>query len=87
MMLTTKSGTFPIPPEVAGRLPAVPPIPSPEDSDYKQRSREFREWLDASSKHMIDFERLRRWHLVQEELAAEAASKGLTYVVTDDGLD
>jgi len=83
MMLTTTSGTFPIPPEVAGRLPAVPPIPSPDAPDYKA----FNEWLAASSTHLIDFERLRRWHLVQDELAAAAVAKGLTYRVTADGLD
>lgn len=86
-MLTTTSGTFPIPAEVARLLPAVPPVPSPDAPDYKALSKAFNEWLSASSVHSVDFERLRRWHLVQEELAADAVSKGLTYQVTADGLD
>ncbi|CAL1689942.1 hypothetical protein MMB232_00062 [Brevundimonas subvibrioides] len=87
MMLTTPSGTFPIPPEVAARLPPVPPVPSPDAPDYKALSKGFNEWLEESPTHLIDFERLRRWHLVQEELAAEATSNGVTYQVTTDGLD
>lgn len=87
MMLSTTSGTFPIPPEVASRLPPVPPVPSADAPDYKALSKAFADWLDESPTHLIDFERLRRWHLVQEELAAEAASKGLPYLVTADGLD
>ncbi|QTN19869.1 hypothetical protein HZ989_01970 [Brevundimonas sp. AJA228-03] len=87
MMLTTTSGTFPIPPEVASRLPQVPPIPSPDAPDYKVLSKAFNQWLEASSVHAIDFERLRRWHLVQEELSARAIASGLDYQVTDDGLD
>lgn len=87
MMLSTRSGTFPIPPEVAARLPSVPPVPSPDAPNYKALNNALNEWLEESPTHLIDFERLRRWHLVQEELAAEAASKGLPYLVTADGLD
>lgn len=87
MMLSTTSGTFPIPPEVAARLPWVPPVPRTDAPDYKALSKALIEWLDRSPTHIIDFERLRRWHLVQEELAAEATSKGLPYLVTADGLD
>lgn len=87
MMLSTTSGTFPIPSEVASRLPSVPPLPSTDAPDYKAQSKAFSEWLDASSAHLIDFERLRRWHLVQEELAAKALTSGQAFVVTGDGLD
>ncbi|ADK99430.1 hypothetical protein [Brevundimonas subvibrioides] len=87
MMLSTTSGTFPIPPDVAARLPWVPPVPNADAPDYEVLSKALTEWLDESPTHLIDFERLRRWHLVQEDLAAEAASKGVTYQVTADGLD
>jgi hypothetical protein len=87
MMLSTTSGAFPIPAHVASQLPKVPPVPSPDEPDYPVLARRFTEWLEASPTHTIDFERLRRWHLVQEELAAKAAASGRDFVVTADGLD
>ena len=87
MILTTSSGDFPIPPEVASRLPQVPPVPDPAAPKYKQAKRDFTDWLDAAPQHTIDFERLRRWHLVQDELAAAAVAEGRAFVVTEDGLD
>lgn len=87
MILSTPSGDFPIPPDVASRLPQVPPVPDPAEPDYRTRRREFTEWLDASPDHAISFERLRRWHLVQNDLASKAAAEGRAFVVTDDGLD
>lgn len=87
MILSTRSGDFPIPPEVASRLPQVPPVPDPIAPRYREQRRAFTEWLDASPQHAIDFERLRRWHLVQDDLAAAARAEGRDYVVTDDGLD
>lgn len=85
MMLKTASGEFPVPPEVARRLPSMPDIPGPGAGDREQRA--FRDWLDASSENLIAYERLRRWHLVQEDLAARARRDGKIHVVTDDGLD
>lgn len=87
MILSTRSGDFPIPPEVASRLPQVPPVPDPSSPRYKQLRRAFTEWLDAAPENAIDFERLRRWHLVQDQLAAEARAAGREHVVTEDGLD
>lgn len=87
MILTTASGAFAIPPSVAERLPRVPPIPDPTEPDYKRRHAEFSHWLDASADNAVDFERLRRWHLVQEQLAAAARVAGQPYTVTDDGLE
>jgi hypothetical protein len=87
MILSTTSGDFPIPPEVASRLPQVPPVPDPDAPGYREKRRAFTDWLDASPAHAIDFERLRRWHLVQDELAAAATAAGRDYVVTEDGLD
>lgn len=85
MILKTASGDFPIPPEVARRLPSVPDIPSAGAGAREQRS--FRDWLEASSENLIAYERLRRWHLVQEDLAAQARRAGKAHIVTDDGLD
>ena len=87
MILTTSSGDFPIPPDVASRLPQVPPVPDPTEPQYQKKRRMFTEWLDASPNHAIGFERLRRWHLVQEELARAAHVTGRPFEVTDDGLD
>ena len=87
MILSTSSGDFPIPPEVARLLPDVPALPDPRASDARIRTEDFERWLDASPEHTINFERLRRWHLVQDELAAAAARSGRPYVVTDDGLE
>ncbi|MBX9708427.1 MAG: hypothetical protein K2X61_10890 [Caulobacteraceae bacterium] len=87
MILSTSSGDFPIPPDVASRLPQVPPVPDPSEPQYRRRKREFTEWLDASPDHAIGFERLRRWHIVQDQLAREAVTQGRPFVVTDDGLD
>ena len=87
MILTTSSGDFPIPPEVASRLPQVPSIPDPTAPQYDKARRDFTEWLDAAPQHTIDFERLRRWHLVQNDLAAAALAEGRSFVVTEDGLD
>lgn len=87
MILSTSSGDFPIPPEVASRLPKVPPVPDPTVPDYRQAKRAFADWLDAAPQHTIDFERLRRWHLVQNDLAAAARAAGRPFFVTEDGLD
>ncbi len=87
MILSTRSGDFPIPPEVASRLPQVPPVPDPAGPQFRKQRRAFTEWLDAAPEHAIDFERLRRWHLVQDQLAAEAQAAGRDFVVTEDGLD
>ncbi|MFC5344278.1 hypothetical protein ACETK8_00235 [Brevundimonas staleyi] len=87
MILTTSSGDFPIPSDVASRLPQVPPVPDPTAPQYKQAKRAFTDWLDAAPQHAIDFERLRRWHLVQNDLAAAARAEGRAFVVTEDGLD
>lgn len=84
MMLATASGQFPIPPEVARRLPVVPDAPAGRDDRAAQA---FYAWLEASPDHMIAFERLRRWRLVQEDLAARAARAGLPFEVTADGLE
>jgi hypothetical protein len=87
MILSTSSGDFPIPPDVASRLPKVPALPDPTAPKYQENKRAFTEWLDSAPQHTIDFERLRRWHLVQNELAAAARAEGRTFVVTEDGLD
>ncbi len=87
MILSTSSGDFPIPAEVASRLPTVPPVPDPMAPHYREARRAFTEWLDAAPEHTIDFERLRRWHLVQNDLAAAALAAGRSFVVTEDGLD
>lgn len=87
MILETSSGSFPIPPEVASRLPQVPPVPDPSAPFYRRERKAFTEWLDAAPENAIGFERLRRWHLVQEELARAAHAEGREFVVTEDGLD
>ena len=87
MILNTSSGAFNIPASVAARLPQVPPIPDPSAPDFRRRQSEFEHWLSASAANAIDYERLRRWHLVQEELAASAAAAGRPFVVSDDGLE
>ena len=87
MILSTSSGDFPIPPDVASRLPTVPPVPDPTAPQYRQARRAFSDWLDSAPEHTIDFERLRRWHLVQNQLAAAACAEGRAFVVTEDGLD
>lgn len=87
MILSTTSGDFPIPPEVARRLPQVPPVPDPTAPKFRAQRRAFTEWLDAAPQNAIDFERLRRWHLVQDQLAREARAAGRAHLVTDDGLD
>lgn len=87
MILTTPSGAFPIPPEVAARLPDVPSLPNASAPDGKRHVAAFRDWLDASPDHVIAYERLRRWHLVQEELAAQAKAQGRAFAVTEDGLE
>jgi len=87
MILSTSSGDFPIPAEVARRLPNVPALPDPAATDARLQIEDFRHWLDASPEHAIDYERLRRWHLVQEELAAQAKAENRAFVVSDDGLE
>ena len=87
MILNTSSGDFPIPSDVASRLPQVPPVPDPTAPQYHEARRAFDDWLDSAPQHTIDFERLRRWHLVQNELAAAALAQGSPFVVTEDGLD
>lgn len=87
MILSTPYGDYPIPAEVAARLPATPPMPAMDAGDHDPMVVAFREWMDASAENVIAFERLRRWHTVQNELAAEAKHDGRPFVVTDDGLD
>jgi hypothetical protein len=87
MILSTSSGDFPIPPHAASRLPQVPALPDPAEPNYNRRAREFTEWLESSPEHTVGFERLRRWHLVQDELARQAKTAGQPFIVTDDGLD
>jgi ferric-dicitrate binding protein FerR (iron transport regulator) len=84
MILTTAQGDFPIPPEVARRLPDVP---LPRDDASLEERRAFDAWLAAHAENTIAHERLRRWHKVQEELSAEAAAAGQPFTVTADGLD
>ena len=86
MILSTASGAFAIPAHVAEQLPRVPPIPDPAEPDFQRLRDEFEHWLAASADNAVAFERLRRWHLVQEELAAEAKAGGHAFIVTDDGL-
>ncbi len=87
MILTTASGDHPIPSEVAQKLPTIPPLPEEGARDYRQQVKDFEHWLDADPQHTIDFERLRRWHTVQEERAAAAHAEGRPFAVTDDGLE
>ena len=87
MILNTPSGEFQIPAAVAQRLPNLPALPSESSPNYKRLLADFERWLDADPQHVIDYERLRRWHLVQNELAATAMANGQSFVVTTDGLD
>ena len=87
MMLNTPSGDYPIPADVAALLPSTPPMPAVDAGDRDPAVIAFRDWMDASPDHAIAFERLRRWHRVQAELAAEAKRAGRPFVVSDDGLD
>nr|WP_314438765.1 hypothetical protein [uncultured Brevundimonas sp.] len=87
MILVTSSGDYPIPADVARQLPSVPDLPAVNAPDARLRIEDFRHWLDASPEHVIDYERLRRWHLVQDELAARAKKEGAPFVVSDDGLE
>lgn len=87
MVLNTPSGAFPIPDSVARALPATPPLPVEAEPDFKAQLKTFEAWLDASPDHVIEFERLKRWHVIQEELAAAAKAQGLPFVVTSDGLE
>ncbi|WP_017505042.1 hypothetical protein [alpha proteobacterium L41A] len=87
MILSTSSGDFPIPADVARRLPNVPALPDVAAANAKVQLENFRHWLDASPDHAINYERLRRWHLVQEELAARAKAESRPFVVSDDGLE
>jgi len=86
MILSTASGDFPIPADVARQLPNIPSLPDTNASDARLQIENFRRWLDASPEHAIDYERLQRWHLVQEELAALAKAENRPFVVSDDGL-
>lgn len=86
-MLTTSIGAFPVPPEVAVRLPQVPNLPDPRAPDLGRQTEEFRSWLEASPEHLVSYERLRRWQVVQDELARAARKEGRPFVVSDDGLE
>lgn len=86
-MLTTSIGAFPVPPEVAVRLPQVPNLPDPRSPDLGRQTEEFRGWLEASPEHLVSYERLRRWQVVQDELARAAQKEGRPFVVSDDGLE
>ncbi|OGN49975.1 MAG: hypothetical protein A2352_11155 [Caulobacterales bacterium RIFOXYB1_FULL_67_16] len=87
MILSTSSGDYPIPAEVARRLPNVPALPDPNGPNARLQIEDFRHWLEASPDHAISYERLRRWHLVQDELAAQAKAANRPFVVSDDGLE
>lgn len=87
MMLSTSIGIFPIPPEVAARLPSAPNLPDPDAPDASRQTEEFRAWLEESPDHQVAHERLRRWRTVQDELARQAQAEGRPFVVTDDGLE
>jgi hypothetical protein len=87
MILATSSGDYPIPAEVARVLPDVPSLPQPGAPDARVQMEGFQDWLDASPQHAIDYERVRRWHLVQDELAAAAKAEGRPFVVSADGLE
>ena len=87
MMLLTSAGEYPVPTAVAQRLPQVPRTPQPDQPDYESRRRAFADWLDASPENSIDYERLRRWHLIQDERASRAMASGQVFVVTADGLE
>lgn len=87
MILSTSSGDYPIPADVARQLPNVPALPDPQSPNARVQMEDFEHWLGASSEHVIDYERLRRWHLVQDELAAQAKKDGAPFVVSADGLE
>ncbi len=87
MILVTSSGDYPIPADVARQLPNVPALPDVDGPNARLQIEDFRHWLDASPEHVIDYERLRRWHLVQDELAAAAKKDGASFVVSADGLE
>ena len=87
MMLSTSIGEFPVPPAVAVRLPKVPTLPDPNAPDARRQTEEFRVWLSSSPDHLVSYERLRRWQVVQDELARTARNEGRPFVVSDDGLD
>nr|WP_316628130.1 hypothetical protein [uncultured Brevundimonas sp.] len=65
----------------------MPALPDSSAADARLQIEDFRHWLDASPEHAIDYERLRRWHLVQDELAAQAKAENRAFVVSDDGLE
>lgn len=87
MMLSTPFGDYPIPASVAARLPSTPTMPTPDAGERDPDVIAFRDWMEASPENAIAFERLRRWHRVQEDLAAEAKAQNRPFVVTEDGLD
>ncbi len=87
MMLVTEQGEFPIPDAVDALLPSVPDEPDPSDPDYRRLSRDFDDWLASSPHHMIDYERLKRWRLVQGDAVTAALAAGLPVVITADGLE
>ncbi|WP_299176394.1 hypothetical protein [uncultured Brevundimonas sp.] len=87
MILSTSSGDFLIPAEVARLLPNIPALPDLAGPNARLQIEDFRHWLDASPEHSINYERLRRWHLVQNELAAQAKEANRPFTVTDDGLE
>lgn len=87
MMLSTSIGAFPVPPDVAVRLPKVPNLPDPRAPDARRQTDEFRSWLESSPEHLVSYERLRRWQVVQDELARVAKTEGRPFTVSDDGLE
>jgi len=48
MILSTASGDFPIPADVARQLPNVPALPDTTAADARLQIEDFRHWLDAS---------------------------------------
>lgn len=87
MILSTQFGDFPIPDDVDAKLPSVPDLPDPADPDYRRRLEGFNRWLEESPGHLIDFERLKRWRLVQGDAIRAALDAGRPVVITADGLE
>lgn len=87
MMLSTSSGDFIVPEAVEVDVPSLPPIPLPNDADYEAQRVAFGDWLQAEPQNLIDYERLRRWQMEQNDLAAAAAREGRPFTVTHDGLE
>lgn len=87
MMFRTEWGEFPVPDAVDAALPSVPDQPRPDDPNFKAQAEQFVKWLEASPHHAIDYERLKRWRLVQTDSVKAALAAGRPVVITADGLE